>query len=88
MNSAPSKTRRQDLTSPLPPHRQAPTSPALEAIKATLVKQDTDLSRAFASVAGLADVPIAVNPTLLQEIDEACTSRRASAPQLFALTRC
>ena len=88
MNSAPSKTRPQDLNNPSLANRAVPTSPALEAIQATIAKQDSDLSAAFASVARFADTQIAVNPALLEEIDEACTFRRASTPQLFVLTRC
>lgn len=64
------------------------TSPELQAIEAMLAGQDCDLAAAFAALSHHADASLAVRTDRLSEIDEACVNRRASAPELFALTRC
>ena len=87
MNPAPSRTQthHRPLT-PLP--LVALANPALEQVQSTLAEQDRELDAAFSTASRLADVPFAVPPELLEEIDAACTPRPAARGALLNLTRC
>ena len=86
MNPAPIRTQTHHRPAQLP--SVALTSSALEQVQSALAQQNRELDAAFSSVSRLADVPFAVPPELLEEIDAACSPRPASRGALLRLNRC
>jgi len=86
MNPAPIRTQTHHRPAQLP--LVALTSSALEQVQSTLAEQNRELDAAFSSVSRLAEVPFAVPPELLEEIDAACSPRPASRGALHSLNRC
>lgn len=88
MNSAPRASALRNLPANPNRARASVSSPELDAIQAAFERQNHELEMAFTTLSACADTPLAVRAERLLEIDEACVNRRASAPELFVLTRC
>jgi hypothetical protein len=88
MTPAPIKTQTPRRLAPPSTSVAVVTNPALDQIESELARQNRQLEAVASLASRFADVPFAVPPELLEEIEIACTPGPASRGTLLTLARC